>query len=187
MATTEAVKAGSKAISKADDLGITVSQAPPAGMERVVAGAELAGYWRQASGDVLSGILRGPAPDAVIEASKSKYSVCVVELLEDCAVTNNQKGFENLATDAQRKLWKKTGEGQYVRKAVKGELVMVSIREKAKDILTMPEGRTVWLKVGASRTLPSGNTMFDYECYATPIAKASGAQGERQASNVPFD
>lgn len=183
------------AITKTDNLGIVVSQAPPAGMERVVAGAELAGYWRQITGDVLHGILRGPAPEAVVQASKGKWGVCVVELLEDCAVENNQKGYDNLATDAQKKLWSKLPleqgkEQRYLRKAVKGELVMVSIREKAKDILTMPDGRRVWLKVGASRTLPSGNTMFDYECYAVHEApvKQSSAQAERSANGIPaFD
>jgi len=187
-------KSSKGAIQKAGgmDFGITTSGAPPAGMERVVAGAELAGYWQAMTGAELHGILRGMAPDAVIENSKGKHGVVVVQLLKPCVVTCGQKQFDQLG-EAGQKLWtkiadNKDGKPQYGRRAEAGELVMVSVAEKAKDTLLLPEGETVWLKVGDKVRLPNGNDMYKYECYKEPAkAGSTAAQAERAGAHVPFD
>ncbi len=184
-----------KAIQKAGagevDFGITVSTAPPAGMERVVAGAELAGYWRARTGDLLHGVLRGMAPDAVIENSKGKWGVVVVQLIEPCVITCGQKQYDQLGESGQKGWTKiadnKDGKPQYGRRAEANELVMVSVAEKAKDTLLLPEGRAVWCKVGEKIRLPNGNDMYKYECYAVADKPGAGTALQAEGARVPFD
>ncbi len=184
------IKSNKGAIEKQADFQLDVPAAPPAGMERVTDGAEFAGYWRQAKGDIIDGVLRGPAPDKVIEASKSPEGVCIVELLHDCVVTNSKKSFDQMS-DSQKKLWSKgqpdkEGKDTFVRKAVAGELVFVSIRHKAKGTFTKPDGTKIWVKVGEVQNLANGNTMYTYECYATPPAGTQSASGGGDAQPM-FD
>lgn len=192
MANDKAVtKTAAGAITKsADDLGIVPLGNPPAGMQRVVEGADIAGFWRQASGDELLGKLCGPAPAAMIAKSKAEHGMCVVELQSPCAVTQSEAGYTNLV-DADKKKWKKSADGkQWIRRAEVGEFVAVSIRYKAKATLTKEDGTVVWLKVGTSRQIANGNDMFDYECYAVPQSKPNGqtaGQAERAGAAPAFE
>jgi len=186
MATNEAKKSGGiQKSGGAADLVIDAPQQAPEGYERSVRGTGFIGYWRGEPGDVLSAILRGPAPEKVQEKSKSKHGVALVELLHECIVT---QGAAQLAGQDMAR-WipgpdNQNGGAVFLTKAKAGEVVCVSIREGIKDEMMLAEGTKVWLKVGKKRMIPgTDHAMYDYEKY-TGAEKKSGNKG---GDSLPFD
>ena len=182
-------KKGAMVKNDAADLTIEPMAAPPEGFERSVRGAGFVGYARAAEGDLIYGVLRGPAPEAVLEKSMSKYGVAIVELLHDCIVSATASQLEGREMDRWTPGPKnRNGQDTFLSKARVGELVAVSIREGIKDEMMMPEGTRVWLKVGKQRPIPgSTNTMYDYEKYTQAPAGGSSKAQKPMANAVPFD
>jgi hypothetical protein len=173
------------------DLTINAPMSAPEGYERSVRGSGFVGYWRAQTGDVLSCILRGPAPEAVIEKSQSKHGVALVELVHEAIVSSSKRQLEG--KDMSR--WvpgplNRKGEETMLTKCVPGEIICVSIREGIKEEMMLADGTKVWLKVGKIRPIPgSDNTMYDYEKYVQGAGGGKGGGGNaRSGSNpIPFD
>lgn len=180
-------KALQKTDASTDLLTINTPQEAPEGFEKSTRSGQFVGYFRGKTGDVLMGILRGAAPEAVIAKSKSPNGVALVELTGQCVVSMNGKALEE--SGQEMKGWVPDGtntnnDPMFSRVAQPGDLVAVSVREGIKDEMALAEGTEIWIKVGKSRQIKSsGHTMYDYDKFTKGAKVAAKTEGE----HIPFD
>lgn len=134
---------------KTTNLAVTNTGAPPAGYRRMDTGAE--GFWRGAVGDVLHGVLLGPAHDGLAgNPNDPDYPrTAVVYLLEDTIGSYKNEGSDE--------------KSYRVYKA--GETLYVNIWHRTREVLASSANfnKNFWMKVTGEKKISGGKTVKEID------------------------
>jgi hypothetical protein len=176
-ATTTSTATGNTGIVPFDPSKVKMSEAPPTNYKRADTGAE--GFFRGEKGDVLHGVLIGPAHEGL---AGDQYlaggvpnplypKVVVMHLLSDTIGTMKENEDDKSKSAKEFKA---------------GQLLYVNVYFRAREQLTMPSGTAIWMKVTESKKIDGGKTLKVLDIsFDTPAAAGSSEPALGAGASAP--